>query len=64
MRVVVTGMGIVSPIGTGTDQFWAAAVNGVSGIREVKSFDASDHRSKIAGEIKDFNPPVFCRPNI
>jgi 3-oxoacyl-[acyl-carrier-protein] synthase II len=59
MRVVVTGMGIVSPIGTGTDQFWAAAVNGVSGIREVKSFDASDHRSKIAGEIKDFNPASF-----
>jgi 3-oxoacyl-[acyl-carrier-protein] synthase II len=59
MRVVVTGMGVVSPIGTGTDQFWAAAVNGVSGIREVKSFDASDHRSKIAGEIKDFNPASF-----
>jgi len=59
MRVVVTGMGIVSPIGIGTDQFWAAAVNGVSGIREVKSFDASDHRSKIAGEIKDFNPASF-----
>jgi 3-oxoacyl-[acyl-carrier-protein] synthase II len=52
-------MGVVSPIGTGTDQFWAAAVNGVSGIREVKSFDASDHRSKIAGEIKDFNPASF-----
>jgi 3-oxoacyl-[acyl-carrier-protein] synthase II len=59
MRVVVTGMGVVSPIGIGTDQFWTAAVNGVSGIQEVKSFDASGQRSKIAGEIKDFNPATF-----
>ena len=59
MRVVVTGMGVVSPIGIGTDQFWTAAVNGVSGIQEVTSFDASGLRSQIAGEIKDFNPATF-----
>ena len=63
MRVVVTGMGVVSPIGIGTDQFWTAAVNGVSGIQEVKSFDASGQRSKIAGEIKDFNPATFPSAN-
>lgn len=59
MHVVVTGMGVVSPIGIGTDQFWAAAVNGVSGIQRIKSFDASGQRSQIAGEIPGFNPAGF-----
>jgi len=59
MHVVVTGMGVVSPIGIGTDQFWAAAVNGVSGIQRIKSFDASRQRSQIAGEIPGFNPAGF-----
>lgn len=59
MRVVVTGMGVVSPIGIGTDQFWTAAVNGVSGIQRIKSFDASGQRSQIAGEIPGFNPAGF-----
>jgi 3-oxoacyl-[acyl-carrier-protein] synthase II len=59
MHVVVTGMGVVSPIGIGTDQFWAAAVNGVSGIQRIKSFDASAQRSQIAGEIPEFNPADF-----
>ena len=59
MHVVVTGMGVVSPIGIGTDQFWTAAVNGVSGIQRIKSFDASGQRSQIAGEISGFNPAGF-----
>lgn len=59
MRIVITGMGIVSPIGTGTDQFWAAAVHGISGIRKIESFDASGQRSQIAGEIAGFNPATF-----
>lgn len=59
MRVVVTGMGVVSPIGTGTDQFWAAAVNGTSGIQRIRGFDASSQRSQIAGEITGFNPTAF-----
>ncbi|MGH8763537.1 MAG: beta-ketoacyl-ACP synthase II [Nitrosospira sp.] len=59
MRVVVTGMGVVSPIGTGTDQFWAAAVNGTSGIQKIRAFDASGQRSQIAGEITGFNPADF-----
>ena len=41
MRVVVTGMGVVSPIGTGVEQFWNAAIDGVSGIDMVQSFDSS-----------------------
>ncbi|MEP7370914.1 MAG: beta-ketoacyl-[acyl-carrier-protein] synthase family protein [Nitrosospira sp.] len=59
MRIVVTGMGVVSPIGTGIDQFWTAAVNGVSGIRSIKSFDASSQRSQVAGEVPGFDPTTF-----
>ena len=59
MRVVVTGMGVVSPIGIGTDQFWSAAVNGISGIKKVTSFDASNLRSQVAGEVAEFNPSAF-----
>lgn len=59
MRIVVTGMGIVSPIGIGVDQFWDAAVKGVSGIRRIQSFDASRQRSQIAGEVIGFDPTSF-----
>ena len=59
MRVVVTGMGIVSPIGTGIDQFWNAAVNGESGISGIQCFDASRQHSRIAGEIAGFNAAAF-----
>ncbi|GJL74051.1 beta-ketoacyl synthase [Nitrosomonas sp.] len=59
MRIVITGMGIVSPIGTGIDQFWKAATHGKSGINSIQCFDASNHRSRIAGEITDFDPKSF-----
>lgn len=59
MRVVVTGMGIVSPIGIGVDQFWNAAISGVSGITSIQSFDASSQHSRVAGEITEFNPANF-----
>ncbi|KIO50452.1 beta-ketoacyl synthase [Nitrosospira sp. NpAV] len=59
MRIVVTGMGIVSPIGIGVDQFWTAAVNGVSGIRTITGFDPSSQRSQVAGEIPGFDPASF-----
>lgn len=63
-RVVVTGLGIVSPIGIGVADFWRNAVAGTSGIRRIENFDASRQRSKIAGEIPDFDPaahlPVKC----
>lgn len=59
MRIVVTGMGIVSPIGTGIDQFWKNAVAGTSGIINIQSFDASKQRSRIAGEVQGFDPATF-----
>ena len=48
-RVVITGMGIVSPIGTGIEYAWKNIVNGVSGVRKIDTFDASDLSSQIAG---------------
>jgi 3-oxoacyl-[acyl-carrier-protein] synthase II len=58
-RVVVTGLGIVSPLGTGIEKNWKAALNGTSGIGRVTRFDASDFPTKIAGEVKGFNPEDY-----
>ena len=58
-RVVVTGLGIVSSVGIGKDEFWKSIINGKSGISKVASFDTSDFRCHSAGEIKNFNPEDF-----
>ena len=58
-RVVVTGVGIVSPIGIGVDENWEAICQGRSGIGPITKFDTSDFASKIAGEVKGFNPEDF-----
>ncbi|MFA6665279.1 MAG: beta-ketoacyl-ACP synthase II [Armatimonadota bacterium] len=55
-RVVITGMGPVTPIGTGTDVFWRALLDGKSGAGPITHFDASGHTTRIACEVKDFNP--------
>ena len=63
-RVVVTGMGIVSPVGTGVEFAWKNILNGVSGVRKIDTFDVTDYASKIAGipmrgeNNGDFNPDV------
>lgn len=54
-RVVITGMDIVSSIGNGLETFWAAAVNGQSGIKPIQHFDASPYPTQIAGQITDFS---------
>ncbi|MBE0582362.1 MAG: beta-ketoacyl-[acyl-carrier-protein] synthase II, partial [Desulfofustis sp.] len=54
-RVVVTGVGVVSPLGTGVEKNWAAVTSGQSGIGTITRFDASDFATQIAGEVKDFN---------
>jgi len=58
-RVVITGMGIVSPLGIGVEENWEAICQGKSGIGSITRFDASDFASKIAGEVKGFNPEDF-----
>jgi 3-oxoacyl-[acyl-carrier-protein] synthase II len=54
-RVVVTGMGVVSPFGVGIDAFWDGLSQGRSGVRRITRFDASPYPSQIAGEVPDFN---------
>jgi nodulation protein E len=55
-RVVVTGQGVVTPLGTGVEKFWTALQGGACGIREVQSFDTEDLYITIAGEVPDFDP--------
>src|SRR5687768_9305573 len=55
-RVVVTGMGVVTPVGTGLDKTWKSLIEGRSGIRTIQSFDTSQHDTKFAGEVSDFDP--------
>jgi 3-oxoacyl-[acyl-carrier-protein] synthase II len=58
-RAVVTGLGIVSPIGLTIEEFWSNLTAGVSGIDYITSFDASLHTVKIAGEVKGFEPDTY-----
>jgi 3-oxoacyl-[acyl-carrier-protein] synthase II len=58
-RVVVTGMGMVTPLGVGTEAGWQALCRGESGVGPVTHFDAREFRTRIAGEVKDFNPLDF-----
>jgi 3-oxoacyl-[acyl-carrier-protein] synthase II len=58
-RVVVTGMGLVTPLGTGLDNVWDQILQGKSGIAPITRFDVSRHETKIAGEVKHFNPEDY-----
>lgn len=58
-RVVVTGMGVVSPLGVTMEQTWNNAVNGVSGIANITKFDASAYDVRFGGEVKNFNPDLY-----
>lgn len=58
-RVVVTGMGVVSPLGNSLTDTWNNALNGVSGIANITKFDASKFDVRFAGEVKNFNPDTY-----
>lgn len=58
-RVVVTGMGAVTPLGLGVDAFWEGLVQGRSGVGPITQFDASAFSTRIAAEVKDFDPTDF-----
>ncbi len=55
-RVVITGMGVVSPIGVGLQDFWEGLTSGRNGIARITHFDPTDYRSQMAAEVKDFDP--------
>lgn len=58
-RVVVTGLGAVTPLGIGVEKTWSALCEGKSGIDKISSFDATNFQTQIAGEVKGFNPEDF-----
>lgn len=58
-RVVVTGLGCVTPVGIGKNEFWNSIKSGVCGIDKVTRFDASSFQSQVAGEVKNFNPEDY-----
>ena len=58
-RVVVTGMGIVSPVGNTLDSAWDSIVNGRSGIAPITHFDAALFATRIAGQVRDFDPTAW-----
>ncbi|MFM8635003.1 MAG: beta-ketoacyl-[acyl-carrier-protein] synthase family protein [Planctomycetia bacterium] len=60
--IVITGMGVVSPIGIGAGPFWESLAAGESGIRLVDLFDASSLKVKFGGQIPDFDPKLYVRP--
>ena len=55
-RIVVTGLGLVTPVGIGVDDFWKNLISGVSGVDRSPALMKSDCRCKVAGEVKDFHP--------
>ncbi len=55
-RVVVTGLGAITPIGNSVDSFWNSVKEGKNGIDEIRCFDTTDFKVKVAAEVKDFNP--------
>src|SRR3979411_105203 len=63
-RVVITGIGILDPNGIGLDAFWESLLAGRSGIGPITLFDATDLKSRIAGEVKDFDPQEYIEPEL
>ena len=58
-RVVVTGLGIISPVGNNVGDFWKSLTDGKSGVDKITHFDASAYDSRIAGQVKNFNPEEY-----
>ena len=61
-RVVITGLGIISPTGTGKETFWQACKEGRSGVKSITRFNTEGYSSKIAGEVRDFDPLDYMSP--
>ena len=58
-KLVITGMGAVTPIGIGVDAYWSALVEGQCGVGKITRFDASELPVQIAAELKDFDPAAY-----
>ena len=63
-RIVITGMGAVTPVGIGVDNYWNSIIEGKCGIEKIRSFDTKELAVQIAGEIKDFNPADYLPKDV
>src|SRR3989338_952059 len=61
-RIVITGLGVISPVGNTKDEFWKSLIEGKSGVASVKAFDPDGFTSHIAAEVKGFDPSRFINP--
>ncbi len=61
-RVVITGVGLVTPVGNNVEDSWNAICSGKSGVGPITSFDAKDHKTQIAAEVKGFDPSTVLAP--
>ncbi|MFA6595176.1 MAG: beta-ketoacyl synthase N-terminal-like domain-containing protein, partial [Bacilli bacterium] len=61
-RVVITGLGAVTPVGNNVPQMWENLKTGVNGIAAITQFDASQMKVRIAGEVKNLQPELFLSP--
>src|ERR1700730_723813 len=60
-RVVITGLGVVTPVGNELETFWRNLVEGKSGIGRIQAFDTANYDCKIGGEVRDFDPKNFFK---
>jgi 3-oxoacyl-[acyl-carrier-protein] synthase II len=60
-RVVITGMGVITPVGSDLETFWRSLLNGVSGIERIQAFDVSQYDCKIGGEVRNFEPKDYFK---
>ena len=60
-RVVITGLGAITPLGNNVETFWSNLKKGVSGIRKIEAFDTTGYDCQIGGEVRDFDPKPFFR---
>jgi 3-oxoacyl-[acyl-carrier-protein] synthase II len=60
-RVVITGLGAITPLGNDVETFWSNLKNGVSGIRTIDAFDTTAYDCKIGGQVRDFDPKLFFK---
>src|SRR5437899_1197363 len=58
-RAVITGLGVLTPVGAGPQAFWQGLITGKSGVRAIRAFDASALPTRIAGEVPDFDPKNY-----
>jgi len=63
-RVVVTGIGLITPLGTGTEASWQGLLDGRSGIGQIEGFDPSSLRSQLGGEVRDFEPEKYAHKKV